>query len=408
MADNLSTSKIEKFYENIIKEFSKHERLWGSKLDFKSSLENPIEIKKRKNSIEIELISSIRISFSPFLFKLCFCNTDSSVDLDKYEYYELKGAIGCKISEKDFEKNCYAFTTTELSEDKKGKLFIIDCEEIYEDEAGYFLYKNLKDRIKKDIFRLHLKEIYKFQELFIPIEYLLILQKNIKDEYKEFILYKLASVGLVNPSDKDIEIKEIKKISSITLEPESEQIICRKSSEENEHKAYKFYISAINNQNIFYKFLDLYHVIEYFFTRKQEEFIEKVKKNTEIAKHINLGLIEKEKTKIVLLLSLQSKREEIFEKFKKIKQDTLINAFQKCKKLPTIQTNTSKPPELFLPNLGSFIYGIRCVVTHRDAGEKHIEDILYKSEKRNAFISLNTFMFYLVDLIFEQYESKTI
>ena len=261
MDNNLNDSKIEEFYKNIVKEFREYEKIWGLKSDFKSSLEQPI--KKSENSIEINIFkSSIHISFSLFLFKLCFCNADSSVDLDEYEYYELKGAIGCKISEKDFEKNYYTFTTKEFSEDEKGKLFIIYCEETYEDEASYFLYENLKDRIKKDIFRLNPKENYKFQELFIPIEYLLVLQKNIKDEYKEFILYKLASVGLVNPSDEDIEIKEIKKISSITLETESEQIICKESSEENEHKAYKFYISAINNQNIFYKFLDLYHVIE--------------------------------------------------------------------------------------------------------------------------------------------------
>ena len=148
-------------------------------------------------------------------------------------------------------------------------------------------------------------------------------------------------------------------------------------------------------KNIFYQYLDLYHVIESFFNKSKKEILKKIS-ISDLRHYFKTDFGEETNTRCVMSV-LENTKNEVFKKFKMLKRDKLSNAIGK---IPSVQI--SSLTNNFLPELGSFIYKIRCSIAHRGE-DNHIEEKI-SGRNVNNFIELNNFMFYIVDLILEYYE----
>lgn len=388
----INIKKTNEFYDSTIKKFIDYHIYFGNKDEFIEIIQSNIEINDR-DTILINSKPGTSFEFSKPLFRHCFKNIIPK-NLANQKFFLLKKSDNF-VFPKDY-LNGEEFIFKNQNGDYRGKLISNDKELPYNDVLSYYLYLNMLKLIRTDFFRnnsLSPDDNILFQKLFQEIEYLLMLNKNTR--IREQIFYKLANLGLIYDRTKKIQLELNKSPEDLVVVTGSNEIICKTSG----HKALKFYISAVTNKNIFYQFLDLYHVIESFFSKSRKYIFNKIKK-TEFKYYLKDSNVNEENNTRCVMSVLETNKNRIFKKFKEIKREELRQAIGN--KIPSVQINSLTPA--FLPELGSFIYLIRCAIAHRGE-DNHIEEKIKGSNIKN-FIELNNFMFFLVDLILEYYESK--
>lgn len=395
MANNLSINndKVISVYREIVKKISDYDTFITDERYFISCVD---DYRLENNEYIIEIKGNVGISFSESQFKLFF--TDSPIFpniLDK-KYFLLERSKIFSVDEKSF--NFDSFILNDKNNDKIGILFCYELNELYNEEGSYFLYEYRKKLFSTNNTLTNLissNSKLLFQNLFQPINYLLILNKGLCNKS---IIYKIASIGLVESKKLQTTTSLNNRITDITESGRNVIKFCKLCHKA--YKAYKFYISALNNENIFYQYLDLYHVIESLF-KDSVEIMDKRVQSSKASLYFKTLKVDEigEEIKVKFVLSLlESEKTLISSKFNKVDLNFLR------KKYPNIPSVPKIPTDRYISDLGSFIYRIRNIITHRKEKE-HIEEKIYNIENIEKFIELNKFMFFLVDLIFEYYET---
>lgn len=383
--------KIKDFYKNIIIKFD------GNELHFKNEIDFIKCIKESQRSTDGSKVTTttetgIQIIFSNFIFKQCFC--DELPPHTDYNFFHLIEAKNCSVKQEDFSYKVYNFFDNKGNE--ISKLLLYNGEEEYEQITEIYLFEN-NVKLINPTFSFHGGNNIFFRNFFIPINFFLQIKKYAKK--KEQVLYQLASIGIV---ETDIDRKTIALTKSINnLTPQSSNTITLKQSS---HNSYKFYISAIKNDNIFYQFLDLYHVIESFFNKELKRTLKQIQKG-KLNRYFKLTdkkieqikLAEEANLKIVLS-NLDLKKRELFNEFKSIKQNDLAKVISG---LTNVQISSLS--NTFLLDLSSFIYKIRNAIVHSKDEKQYIKNLITGKNIEN-FKNINKFMFYLIECLFECYE----
>ncbi|MCK4358707.1 MAG: hypothetical protein KAW92_08175 [Candidatus Cloacimonetes bacterium] len=395
MANNftINDNKVKLVYEEIFKKISDYDTFITDENYFFNAVK---EFYVTDEEYLIDIKGDVKISFSEYQFKLFFTDYHISSKLVDKKYFLLEKTEIFSIDEKSF--NFDSFILNNKNNDKIGFLFYYELNELYNEEGSYFLYEYRKKLLSQNntltnLISPDMKLL--FQNLFQPINYLLILNKGLC--YKS-IIYKIASIGLVESKKSQSPISLNREISDITKSGTN-----KIKFDKLWHKAYnsyKFYISALNNENIFYQYLDLYHVIESLF-KDAVEIMDKRVKSSKASLYFKTLKVDEigEEIKVRFVLSnLEKHKFTIVRELNKIDIDFIRKKYIKIPPVPKQVTNE------FLSELGSFIYKIRNIITHR--GEKeHVEKKINTIEDIKNFKRLNKFMFFLADLIFEHYEA---
>lgn len=373
--NTIDTSKIDRFYNGIVREFDNHEDIFGKIDDFRSLIQSSEE---REDGYVISTkISNLGIYFQKELFEKLFYSTYDVLNFDSNPG-EL--VIGNDIYiELYLPDSFYSPENIDTIYKEYDKVFIFikgRGETYYYSKVIPYFISTLKNRfVNKNI--LEEKE-FNFYDFFRPIEGLVIidkhdipenkfknLSKNLKFQItKRYGLIPIEEGQLTSKFNLSIKNSEIKNVTSKTT------------------SAIDHYLKGLRTTNIFYQFLNFYQVIEHYCVayslkhltkkiRKEEsyqvynEIKSKIKKEEYVislaVSHLLIDYEDALKTNLTELNQSNSVQ-NLISKLNEVSPDYSIKNFNNW------QDNYGE-------NFGRLIYKVRNEIVHTKRKEDILEDL---------------------------------
>ena len=414
--DNINERKAIKFYSEVISLYPQAviDSLWKSKPEFLDSLNNAV-YKGDNKEYEVDF-SDLKIKFSKPIFDILFVNKTTirfdkpigqRLELNNYIYLELIEAPLVNLNDKEesnlffLSKRRYYWGFFFINEDKKENLY-------YPKEVLPIFISQLKERLIEDYFSNvdTSTDIYiNFCALFKPIKYILKV-KNDKGSLLEKLLYKLCTdLGLTEhktyPVSKIDISQKIDAIYDKNADCEIETPLLLSARGQYNLDSLRFYISAMENLDPSYQFLEVYHSLESYFYKYFYEYIKNLKgvKTKKEFDKIRDAIKESEMLRLVIR-DISNEFPHIKQEFKKI-----TNFKQFCKDVinrDNIDLNNwnNITIEKFSNILSDIIYSIRNNIVHTKEAEK--STISLNESEQKTLMEINRLLLFIVRKVFDK------
>ncbi|MDO9464209.1 MAG: hypothetical protein Q7J67_02805 [bacterium] len=410
---NINEQKAIKFYSEVISLYPQEiiDSLWKSKPEFLDSLKSAVY--KRDNKEYGVDFSKLKIKFSKPIFDILFLNKTAiefakpigqRLELNNYIYLELKESplVNLKdeensdlfpLSKSSLSKRRYCWGYFFINEDSKEDLY-------YPKEVLPIYIFQLRERLIRNhyVFSVDTDIYINFCSLFKPMKYILKVKKD-KETLQEKLLYRLCTdLGLTERKTRTpFKINMPQNINEIYDKATDSLLLSNKKQYNID--SLKFYISAMENLDPSYQFLELYHALESYFYKYFYNYIKGLKelKTKKEFKQIENAKSERGMLKLVI--------EDISNDFPFIKEEfAKIQNFKKfCEDV--INKNDIEPnnwdKDKMANLLSDIIYLIRNNVVHTKEAEKSSVSNLSESEQ-NTFIEINKLLLFIVQKVFDK------
>ena len=407
---NINKEKTLKFYSEVLSLYPQEVRnwLWGSMEEFLDSVESAVYEKDDKEYKAD--FTNLKIKFSKSIFSILFLNKPAikfdkpigqRLELNNYVYLELRESPLVNLEDKEsaglfsLSKRRYYWGYFFINEDSRDASY-------YPKEVLSLFIFQLEERLIKDYYPpdINLDTYINFCSLFEPIKYILKIKKD-KETLKEKALYRLCTdCGLIErkrctttKTNMSQNINEIydKDTNSFLLTARKQYNI----------DSLKFYLSAMENLDPIYQFLELYHVLESYFYKYFYNYIKNLKK---VETKKDFGQI-REHTGEEQMLKMVIK--DISNDFSQIKQEInkISHIDQFCTNLLPVNANLSSLNEHnkdnFSNTLSNFIYFIRNDIVHTKESNKNFIRNLSEGEQK-TLIEINRFLLFIAREVFNK------
>ncbi len=406
---NINEQKARKFYSEVISLYPPGviDILWRSKTEFLDSLKGAV-YKGDNKEYEVDF-PRLKIKFSKPIFNILFLNKTvinfdkpigQRLELNNYIYLELRESPLVNLEDKEstgsfsLSKRRYYWWYFFINEDSRDELY-------YPKEVLSLFIFQLKERLIRDYaFNPDQDTYINFCSLFKPIKYILRIKKD-KETLKEKTLYRLCTdCGLIErkrwtttKTNMSQNINEIydKDTNSFLLTARKQYNI----------DSLKFYLSAMENLDPSYQFLELYHALESYFYKYFYKNIKKLKK-VETQKEFNrIREYIREENMLKLVIK------DISNEFSQLKQEisNISNIGQFCENFLPENVNLDNldedEEERFSNKLSGFIYQIRNNIVHtKESSKKSIRN-LSEGEQR-TLMEINKLLLFVVRKVFDE------
>lgn len=405
----MNKGKTLKFYSEILSLYPQEviSSLWGSTEEFLDSVESTVYAKDDKE-YKADFVG-LKIKFSESVFRILFLDERAvkfdkpigqRLELNNYVYLELRESPLVNLEDREsaglfsLSKKRYYWGYFFINEDGR------DDSDYPKEVLPLFIFQ-LEERLIRDYpFNVNQDTYINFCSLFEPIKYILKIKKD-KETLKEKTLYRLCTdCGLIErkrwtttKTNMSQNINEIydKDTNSFLLTARKQYNI----------DSLKFYLSAMENLDPSYQFLELYHALESYFYKYFYNYIKKLKK-VETKKEFNRirEYIREEK-----MLKLVIK--DISNEFSQLKQEigNISNIGQFCDNFLPENINLDNldedEEERFSNKLSKFIYQIRNNIVHtKESSKKSIRN-LSEGEQR-TLMEINKLLLFVVRKVFDE------
>lgn len=415
---NVNDGKARKFYSEVIslypqvnREYPQAESLWGKETEFIDSLKNADYIVSNKE-YEVDF-QKLKISFSKPIFDILFLNNTAiefnkpigqRLELKNYIYLELKESPIVNLNSKE-DSDLFSLSKSSFSRRRYywGYFFINEdsVEDLYypKEVLPFFIWQLKKRLIKDYAFDLSAGIYTNFCALFKPIKYILKVRKD-KEALQEKLLYRLCTdLGLIEHKACNIfkinmkqDIREIydKTTNSLLLSNKKQYNI----------DSLKFYISAMENSDPCYQFLELYHSLESYFYKYFYEYIKNLKKVktrkdfNQIQKHTEEGKM--------LKLVIRDVSDKFYYLENELNNISGLNSF--CTNILGKSINLASwnesDKECFSKQLSKFIYSIRNNIVHTKEPDKAMVNL--SENEKDVLMEINKTLFTVVKKVFDK------
>lgn len=411
MNGKLNKIKIENFYQQIIKSYKDaiKELYWGSKDIFTDLIEQAEKSSNGEDSIIIICKNGEEIELSQLLFDFLFkgknyCEFNHFIGRrykhEDYIFIELVESSIVSIKWKIEKSGVFPITKNENGD--IGSCFFIKSENYgenydYSKEVIPFFISQMKNRLKT----FEDKPPSSFIDHFEPQKYILKI-KECEDNLLIKLLYKLGTnLGIVeNKMWENQEIAVQQEIQSI-LDNENNINLTNEPGENL--NSLNFYISAIRNPNLYYRFLDVYHILESFFYKYFYNYVKDLSNNIEKAKlydDIKQHTSEQQMLKLVIedCLPVQEFR-NIKSKLMKIRTQELADRVGKKYDIENWRANNTG---VFATKLSDLIYTFRNAIVHSKESSRYIEKIEESPNLILDFVKLTNILLGIVKYVLEE------
>lgn len=406
---NINEQKAGKFYSEVISLYPPEviKMLWRSKTEFLDSLEGAV-YKGDNKEYEVDF-SRLKIRFSKPIFNILFLNKTVSkfdkpigqrLELNNYIYLELKESPLVNLEDKE------SAGLFPLSKKKYyGGYFFIN--ENSRDDSYYpkevlslFIFQLEKRLIKYYDFNTNSDIYINFCSLFEPIKYILKIKKD-KETLKEKALYRLCTdFGLIEHKRYTTTKINISQNINEIYDKDTNSFLLTARKQYN-IDSLKFYLSAMENLDPSYQFLELYHVLESYFYKYFYDYIKNLKK-VKTQKEFN-RIREYIREEGMLKLVIKG----ISNKFSQLKQEisNISNVEQFCENfLPKkryLDNLDENNEEKFSNKLSDFVYQIRNNIVHTKESSK--KSIRNSSEgEQRTLMEINKLLLSVVRKVFDE------
>lgn len=406
MAVPINESKASKFYKEIILSYNGEIiPLWGNEDQFLDSLKNSIYEKEDKE-YKVDSSQNLKIKFSNEIFLNLFVN-NSVIDFDKSigQRLEFKNYIYIELVEspvvilENRRENSILIRIP-----RKGCIFINEdkTEDLYyPKEILPFFISQLKERLIEDYHFSWGQDIYtNFSSLFRPMKYILKIKKDCLP-LQEKILYKLCiNLGLIEhkitPTHK-IKIKQ--DLSDIYIK--NTDLFLLSNKKQYNLDSLRFYLSAMENSDPIYQFLEIYHSLESYFYEYLYNHIKRLGplRSKKEFDQIRESIRDQKMLKLVI--------KEVSNDFLSIKQkfENIPNFEQFCKDI--LNRNNIHIEDWEENNMGNFsekfadfIYSIRNNIVHTKESDKAMGDL--SENEKDVLMEVNKTLFFVVKKVFDK------
>ena len=379
--NTIDESKVEKFYNEIIKEFNNYGDILGKIDDFRSFIRSPEE--REDGHVISTKISNISIYFQKELFEKLFYSISDTLSFDSKKG-EL--VIGDNLYIELYLPRLFYPSRNEntdaiYKEYDKVFIFVKGTGEIYYHSKvlPYFI-STLKNRFfNKSI--LESKE-FNFYDFFKPIEGLIIIDKDgISNEEIENLSKNLKfqiakQYGLI-PIEEDL------LTSRFTLSIANGKIKTDVKSKTT--PTIDYYLKGLRTTNVFYQFLNFYQVIEHYCVVYSLKYLTKKIEEGEPYQVYNeiKGNIKREEYVIYLAVShlLQNQENKLKTELDKLNQDNSVqNLISKLNEISSKYSikDFNNWQNNYSENLGRLIYKIRNEIVHAKRKKDILDDLVYE------------------------------
>lgn len=405
---DINEQKTRKFYSEVISLYPPEviDILWRSKTEFLDSLKGAV-YKGDNKEYEVDF-SGLKIKFSKPIFNILFLNKTvikfdkpigQRLELNNYIYLELRESPLVNLEDKEsaglfsLSKRRYYWGYFFINEDSRDDSY-------YPKEVLSLFIFQLKERLIKDYaFSANLDIYINFCSLFESIKYILKIKKD-KETLKEKALYRLCTdFGLIERKRyTTTKINMSQNINEI-YDKDTNSFLLTARKQYN-IDSLKFYLSAMENLDPSYQFLELYHVLESYFYKYFYNYIKNLKK-VETKKEfgrIREHIREEQMLKLVI--------KDISNEFSQLKQEiaNIDNIGQFCDNFLPRNVNLDNldedEEEKFSNKLSDFIYQIRNNIVHTKESNKSIRN-LSEGEQR-TLMEINKLLLFVVRKVFDE------
>ncbi len=404
---DINEQKTRKFYSEVISLYPPEviDILWRSKTEFLDSLKGAV-YKGDNKEYEVDF-SGLKIKFSKPIFNILFLNKTvikfdkpigQRLELNNYIYLELRESPLVNLEDKESAglfplSRRYYWGYFFINEDSRDDSY-------YPKEVLSLFIFQLKERLIKDYaFSANLDIYINFCSLFESIKYILKIKKD-KETLKEKALYRLCTdFGLIERKRyTTTKINMSQNINEI-YDKDTNYFLLTARKQYN-IDSLKFYLSAMENLDPSYQFLELYHVLESYFYKYFYNYIKNLKK-VETKKEfgrIREHIREEQMLKLVI--------KDISNEFSQLKQEiaNIDNIGQFCDNFLPRNVNLDNldedEEEKFSNKLSDFIYQIRNNIVHTKESNKSIRN-LSEGEQR-TLMEINKLLLFVVRKVFDE------
>ncbi len=406
---NINEQKAGKFYSEVISLYPREviDRLWRSKTEFLDSLKGAV-YKGDNKEYEVDF-SRLKIKFSKPIFNILFLNKTvikfdkpigQRLELNNYIYLELKESPLVNLEDKEsaglfpLSKKKYYWGYFFINENSRDDSY-------YPKEVLSLFIFQLKERLIKYYAFDTNSDIYiNFCSLFKPIKYILRIRKD-KETLKEKALYRLCTdFGLIEHKRyTTTKINMSQNINEI-YDKDTNSFLLTARKQYN-IDSLKFYLSAMENLDPSYQFLELYHVLESYFYKYFYDYIKNLKKVKTKKEFDRIKEYIREKPMLSLVIK------DISNEFSELKQEigNISNIGQFCENFLPENVNLDNldedEEERFSNKLSDFIYQIRNNIVHtKESSKKSIRN-LSEGEQR-TLVEINKLLLFVVRKVFDE------
>lgn len=405
---NINKGKALKFYNEVLSLYPQEVRnsLWGTKENFLDSVESAVYEKDDKEYKAD--FANLKIKFSTSIFNILFLNKTAvefdkpigqRLELNNYVYIELRESPLVNLEDKEsaglfsISKRRYYWGYFFINEDSREDL------DYPKEVLSLFIFQ-LKERLIKDyVFSVGSDICINFCSLFQPMKYILKIKKD-KKTLQEKALYRLCTdFGLIECKRRTTTKINISQNINEIYDKDTNSFLLTARKQYN-IDSLKFYLSAMENLDPSYQFLELYHVLESYYYRYFYKYIKNLKrvKTRKEFDRIRDYIREKRMLKLVI--------KDISNEFLQLKEEVgnISNIRQFCKNFLPENVNlddfNKDDEEKFSNNLSNFIYSIRNNIVHTKESNKSIRN-LSEGEQR-TLIEINKLLILVVRKVFDR------
>ena len=407
---NINKRKAIKFYSEVMSLYPQRESLWGKETEFIDSLKNPAY-----NNKEYEVdFQKLRISFSKPIFDILFSN-NAAIEFNKpigqrlefknYIYLELKESPLINLNSKEnsglfslsktsFHRKRHYWGFFFINEDKKEHLY-------YPKEILPIFISQLKARLVKDYFSnvdTGVDIYINFCTLFKSLRYILRVKKG-KKALLEKLLYRLcADLGLIEHRiQAAFKIDVQQDINGIYDKTTNTLLLSNKKQYNID--SLKFYISAMENSDPCYQFLELYHSLESYFYKYFYEYIKSLKKvkTRKDFKQIRNATDQREMLKLVI----RDVSDELYYLRNELNNINGLDSF--CENIlgdTNLANWNESDTESFSNHLSKFISFIRNNIVHTRESDKAMVNL--NENEKDVLMEINKTLFTVVKKVFDK------
>lgn len=407
MEMQLNKDKIRYFYKQIIEYYEPQikESYWGNENDLAELVEQSEKSSAGDDNVSITCKNGQEIKFPRLLFDFLFKgNIDCTFGHQIGQRYENGDYIFIELIEspivainKNIEKFGVFPITRDINEGIESCFFIKSREQgenyDYPNEIIPFFVSQMRSRLK--IFRDTLPPYV--IDHFEPIKYVLKIKRG-QENLLIKLLYKLSNhLGVIENKSKEIGYIAVQQDINNLLDGNGNFIISNDFIEEAD--MLRYYISALNNPDITYQFLDLYHILEACFYKYFYSYV----------KNLNGSISEKDLYKrikdyateqMMLSLVLKECKNNFTVIYSKLRDLTNLKGFFKAigKDINIGNWDPGKEDD-FSIKLSDIIYALRNSITHSKDVESHIDQIKDDIVLKNALKEINKIMMFDINKI---------
>ena len=417
MSGKLNEHKIKDFYQHIIKRYEPEiqKLYWGNMEEFIELVNEADKLSNESDKIIITSKSEEEIELSKVLFDFLFKGKDDCIfnqsigegyENKNYTFIELVESPTVIVNESAEKNGIFPIT-----KDKNGNIescFFIKASKSsenydYPKEVVPFFVSQMENRIKI----IEDKPPSVFIDHFEPIKYILRIKK-FEDNLRIKLLYKLSKLGIVE--NKIIANQKISVQQEMTSILDDEDNINLTNDFDENLDPLKFYTLAIRNTNLYYRFLDAYHILESFFYKYFYNYVKELDNDTDKAtlyNKIKKHVYEPNMLELVIKDCLTlSNSQSIKEKLLQVESNELARRIGTKDNIENWPANNIEDIEKFATKLSVLVYDFRNAIVHSKQSNQNIEKIEEAPSLIPDFIALTDILLKIVTCVLEKNINK--